>query len=248
MDDTGSVEWRIGCSGWSYRHWRGGFYPHGLPARRWLEHYASRFDTVELNTTFYRLPSADAIESWRAGTTAGFCFSVKASRLITRNKRLANSAELLDAFFARVRGLGTRLGPVLYELPPAFARDDARLTSFLALLPSDVTHVFEFRNESWWHPDVYALLRAHQAAFCIYNLGQRTTPLVRTCDDVYVRFHGPQAMFASSYSDGQLRRWEQRLAVLDGRRIWAYFNNDVGGHAPMNAARLKQIVAQGRLA
>jgi uncharacterized protein YecE (DUF72 family) len=246
MDTRRSPEWRIGCSGWSYRHWRDAFYPQGLPARRWLDHYASRFDTVELNNTFYRLPSADAIDSWRGGTPAGFCFAVKASRLITHNKRLANSGDLLDAFFARVRGLGDRLGPLLYQLPPAFERDDSRLAAFLDLLPDDLTHVFEFRNESWWHADIYALLQVHGAAFCIYNLGQRTTPLIRTCDDVYVRFHGPQATFASSYSDPQLRRWEQRLALLGGRRVWAYFNNDVGGHAPRNAARLKQIVERRR--
>lgn len=246
MDDARTLEWRIGCSGWSYRHWRDGFYPKGLPAKRWLDHYASRFDTVELNNTFYHLPSADAIESWREATPAGFCFAVKASRLITHNKRLANSADLLAMFFARVRGLGTRLGPVLYQLPPAFGRDDDRLAAFLKLLPSDLVHVFEFRNESWWHPDVYALLRAHDAAFCIFNLGRRTTPLVRTCNDVYVRFHGPQTTFASGYSDAQLRRWEQRLAVLGGRHVWAYFNNDVEGHAPKNAARLRQIVERRR--
>ena len=152
---------------------------------------------------------------------------MKASRLITHNKRLANSAELLETFFARVRGLGDRLGPVLYQLPPAFERDDARLAAFLDLLPDDLTHVFEFRNESWWQADVYALLRAHQAAFCIYNLGQRTTPMIRTCDDVYVRFHGPHATFASAYSDAQLRRWataacgarrRPHLGVLQQRR------------------------------
>jgi uncharacterized protein YecE (DUF72 family) len=239
------VSWHIGCSGWSYPHWRGEFYPKGLPQARWLERYAAEFNTVELNNSFYRLPSATSIDSWRERTPPGFCFSVKASRLITHSKRLANTADLLPNFFARIRPLGDRLGPVLYQLPPAFERDDARLGAFLALLPPDLTHVFEFRNESWWADPVYALLRRHRAAFCIYNLGRQTTPVVATAADVYVRFHGPQATFASGYNARQLREWRTRLERLGAARVWAYFNNDVGGHAPRDAARLKQIVARG---
>jgi uncharacterized protein YecE (DUF72 family) len=241
------VEYRIGCSGWSYRHWRESFYPKGVPVRLWLEHYAAAFDTVELNNSFYHLPKEDDVRGWRERTPAGFCFSAKMSRLITHNKRLANSDELLETFFERMRGLGDRLGPVLHQLPPNFRRNDERLAAYLALLPRDLTHAFEFRHDSWWHDDVYALLREHGATFCIYNLGEQTTPLVATAPDAYVRFHGPEATFASGYTDRQLREWAARLSALHSvRRVWAYFNNDVGGHAPRDAVRLREIVGSRR--
>lgn len=234
------MEFRVGCSGWSYQHWRGVFYPKGVPARRWLETYAGVFDTVEVNNTFYHLPSPDAVRAWRDETPPEFRFAVKASRLITHNKRLANSADLLETFFERVRLLGDRLGPVLYQLPANFKRNDERLAAFLAQLPRDLTHVFEFRDRSWWHDDVYALLRRHHAAFCIYNAADVTTPLVTTSRDAYVRFHGPRAMYGGGYSDRQLSGWARRIARLDAARAWVYFNNDAEGHAADDAARLRK--------
>jgi uncharacterized protein YecE (DUF72 family) len=233
------VEFRVGCSGWSYRHWRGAFYPAGVATSRWFDAYAAAFDTVEVNSSFYRLPSTGTLRDWRERAPDGFRFAMKASRLITHNKRLADSADLLDAFFARVRTLGERLGPVLYQLPPAFQRDDARLAAFLERLPPELLHVFEFRHPSWWDGAVYALLRAHGAGFCIYNMGDVTTPLVTTCGDAYVRFHGPQQAFASGYADRELASWAQRIAGLEAGRAWIYFNNDVGGHAPRDALRLR---------
>ncbi|MBF6598985.1 MAG: DUF72 domain-containing protein [Dehalococcoidia bacterium] len=200
MSGDPHAHWHIGCSGWSYRHWRRTYYPADVPARRWLTHYASQFDTVELNNSFYHLPAADAIAGWVGAIPPGVRFSVKASRLITHNKRLANSEELLRNFFARVRLFGDRLGPVLYQLPPTFLRDEARLAAFLDLLPADLVHAFEFRHESWWHPDVYALLRRHRAAFCIYSLGAQASPVIATSAHVveaHRRANGASALWGA---------------------------------------------------
>ncbi len=241
------VEYRIGCSGWSYKHWRGNFYPKALPASRWLEHYASCFDTVELNNTFYRLPSESAVRGWSGRSPPGFSFSVKVSRLITHYSRLRGVEEALQTFLDRIRPLGDRLGPLLYQTPPAFARDDARLSAFLSLLPPGLVHAFEFRNDSWWVDPVFDILREHGAAFCIYNMGEVSTPVVATCPDVYVRFHGPESSYASSYSEAALADWRRRLDSLSGgERAWVYFNNDVGGHAPRDALTLKRLVGPRR--
>ena len=236
------MDFRIGCSGWIYRHWKGDFYPADLPQSRWLEHYETRFDSVELNSSFYRLPAENAVLAWRRRTPPGFTFAVKAGRLITHYRHLANCEDELARFLDRMRLLEDRLGPVLYQLPATFRRDDDRLARFLGLLPRDLLHAFELRHPSWWEAPVWEILRAHGAAFCLYNLGRETTPLVATCPDVYLRLHGPGAVYASSYDDGQLAGWLADLRALPGaRRAWIYFNNDGYGYAPRNAARLKEM-------
>jgi uncharacterized protein YecE (DUF72 family) len=234
---------RVGCSGWSYRHWRDDFYPPKLPAKRWFEHYASVSDTVELNNSFYRLPTEAAVRSWREQAPPGFCFSVKASRFITHFRRLRDAKPSLDRFFERIRPLGARLGPVLYQLPPDFDRDDDRLEAFLELLPSGLTHVFEFRHANWWKEDLMALLREYGAAFCAFDMGKTSTPVVATARDFYMRFHGPENAYASGYSDAELERWAERIRDLDVETAWLYFNNDVGGHAPRDALRLREILS-----
>jgi uncharacterized protein YecE (DUF72 family) len=237
---------RIGCSGWSYRHWRGNFYPEKLPRREWLRHYAGIFDTVELNNTFYRLPSAKAVQAWRDGVPPGFCYSVKVSRFITHFRRLLKAESSLQLFFQRIEGLGPRLGPLLYQLPPDLERDEQRLEAFLRLLPRQYSHVFEFRHASWWTEDVWRLLRAHKASFCMYNLAEVSTPVIATSPVAYLRLHGPGG-YNSGYSRSQLEQWADSLASLEGvRQAWVYFNNDVAGHAPRDASRLRQLLAAGR--
>ena len=237
------TEYRVGCSGWSDKHWRGDFYPRGVPVARWLEHYAQTFDTVELNDTFYRLPSEAAVKSWRERTPPDFCFSAKVSRLITHFRRLRNCEEALDLYLQRIRLLGGMLGPLLYQLPPNFECDIELLELFLALLPRDLSHVFEFRNVSWWRQEVYEALRRHDAAFCIYDMGKTATPLVATSPLAYVRLHGPQTPYSTGYTDAALEDWARRLRALRSDESWIYFNNDVGGHAPRDARRLRQILS-----
>jgi uncharacterized protein YecE (DUF72 family) len=236
------TEYHVGCSGWSYKHWRGDFYPKEVPVARWLEHYAQTFDTVELNGTFYRLPGEAAVKGWRERSPPEFRFSAKVSRLITHFRRLRNCEEALDRYLRRIRLLGEKLGPLLYQLPPNFERDLEVLESFLGLLPRDLQHVFEFRNASWWREEVYDLLRRHDASFCIYDMGKTETSVVATSPLVYVRFHGPQAAYSTGYTDAALEDWARRLRKLGGDEAWIYFNNDIDGHAPRDARRLCQLL------
>lgn len=237
------IDFRIGCSGWSYKHWRGDFYPQELPSTRWFDHYAAHFDTVELNNSFYRTPSAAAYARWRTSAPEGFCFAVKISRGITHFRRMKDAGEATDAFIAGARGLGATLGPLLYQFPARFERDDGRLRSFLEVLPPDLLHVFEFRHPSWRDDAVYALLRRYNAVFCAYSAGRDVVPVVPTAGDVYVRMHGPTLRYASGYRDDQLQSWIDCIRAAPGvRRAWVYFNNDGGGHATRDAARMRELV------
>ena len=238
------MEFRIGCSGWSYKHWRGDFYPPDVPVRRWFEHYAAEFDTVELNTTFYRLPLESTVRNWEAQAPEGFRFATKASRLITHFRRLQDCQDELRNFFERVKPLGEHAGPFLYQLPPAFKRNDDVLAEFLPQLPPGEVHAFEFRHQSWWHADVYELLRKHRAAFVMFDMGETTTPVVATAGDAYLRFHGPAEKYSGSYTRPQLRQWCERAGDLSADRCWVYFNNDIGGHAPRNARTFRELTGQ----
>lgn len=237
---------RVGCSGWSYRHWRGSFYPRELPTRRWFEHYTRRFDTVELNTTFYRLPSEKAVESWRDQAPPGFSFAVKASRLVTHFHRLANAEEAMETLWERLEPLGPMLGPMLFQLPPKFSADPARLRTFLESLPKAINPVFEFRDDSWWNAETYRALENAGAGFAMYDMGETRTPVLATSSTAYLRFHGPGAKYDGSYSEDALRSWHRKLARLEGvETAWVYFNNDIGGHAPRNAETFRAIGRRG---
>jgi len=236
---------RIGCSGWQYRHWRGVLYPAGLPVRLWLEHYADRFETVELNNSFYRLPTADAFAAWRQRTPDGFCFAVKASRYLTHRRRLREPAEPLDRFWSRAIRLGDRLGPVLYQLPPRWRRNPERLSSFLAALPSDRRQVIEFRDPSWYHAEIDVLLARSGVSRCIHDMRGSRSPLEPIGSFVYLRLHGAGTRYGGRYPAMELTQWAERLAgwAAEGRDAYVYFNNDVGGHAVRDAERLRERLA-----
>lgn len=161
---------RVGCSGWNYRHWRGRFYPDGLPVKAWLSFYAEQFDTVEINNSFYRLPKAETFDAWRRQAPSNFVYSVKANRFLTQAKKLKDCAEPVGRMMSPVRHLGGTLGPILYQLPPNLRINLARLAEFLALLPRDLTHVFEFRESSWYVPATIALLERYNASFCCHDM------------------------------------------------------------------------------
>lgn len=235
------LEVRVGTSGFHYAHWRGTFYPEELQEREWLGYYARHFDTVELNATFYRLPTARTFQGWRERVPPGFTFSVKGSRLITHLKRLHDPVPALEQLLERARHLGDRLGPLLYQLPPGMERDTERLEGFLEVLPTGFRHVMEFRNASWYVPEVLAALERHNVALCVHDMMGSASPLAATADVVYARFHGPEGYYSGSYDDASLERWANNLARLaQGRTaLYAYFNNDVGGHAVQNARTLR---------
>ena len=225
---------RIGCSGWNYASWREPFYG-GRPAREWLALYARHFDTVEVNNTFYRLPKKASVATWERTAPDGFCFAVKVSRYITHIKRLRDLGEPVARFRACIEPL-RKLGPFLWQLPPNFARDDDRLRATLESLPSDERHAFEFRHETWFADDVYALLRDHGAALVL--TGERE---VFTAPWTYVRFHRGVRGRRGNYSESELQEWSARIRSWDCD-VYAYFNNDWEAFAVRNAARLKELV------
>jgi uncharacterized protein YecE (DUF72 family) len=234
----------VGCSGWQYKHWRGDFYPSALPVSRWFEHYASVFDTVEINNSFYRLPEAATFAAWASRAPRGFVFAVKASRFLTHMKKLKDPEEPLDRFFTRARALGRHLGPVLYQLPPGWKCDLARLEQFLQTLPTGVRHVLEFREPTWYSLDVYALMERHGVAICLHDMPASATGRLRLGRFVYVRFHGASGRYDGSYPRGRLHDWAAWLAgqAAAGADVYAYFNNDVGGHAPRDAVTLRELL------
>src|SRR5205085_57040 len=237
---------RIGCSGWTYRHWRELFYPKGLPQRRWFEYYAGHFDTAEINNSFYRLPKAETFEKWRAQAPPGFCYAVKANRFLTQAKKLKDCAEPLQRMMVPFRALGDRLGVILYQLPPHFRINLERLADFLALAPKDVTNVFEFRDPSWYADETFALLEKHGASFCVHDMKGSETERIAVGPAADIRLHGAGGKYWGRYSDDALLSWTDWLVrqAKSGRRIWCYFNNDIHAHAIHDAQTLKAMVAQ----
>jgi uncharacterized protein YecE (DUF72 family) len=244
---TGTRAVRIGCSGWNYASWREEFYG-GIPARLWLEHYAKHFDTVEVNTTFYRLPTREAVANWERTAPDGFLFAIKASRYLTHIKRLSDLDSGLDRFYERIEPLlrSPKMGPILWQLPPTFKRDDDRLARALERLGrTGERHCFEFRHPSWFADEVYALLRAHGVALVIGDRpevhGFQTHEL--TADWTFVRFHYGSRGRRGNYSEAELREWAARIrAWSDEVEVFAYFNNDWELFAVRNALRLVDLI------
>ncbi len=234
---------RIGCSGWSYEHWRGVLYPASGSSSRWLELYAESFDTVEVNATFYRLPAKTTVANWTRATPAGFCFAVKASRYLTHVRRLVDPRSGTHRLCERLEPLreAQKLGPVLWQLPPTFRRDDDRLAAFLESLPSG-RHAFELRHESWFTKRVYGLLAEHGAALVVADRAPASpTPWIQTTDWAYVRFHNGRA-HQGLYGRRALNTWADRIRAAEGD-VFAYFNNDWCGYAVQNARTLRRLLA-----
>ena len=237
---------RVGCSGWNYDSWRHGvFYPPRLPARRWLEEYARRFDTVELNASFYRLPTVTAVQGWVDQTPDDFVFAVKMSRYVTHVKRLRELEPSLELFSTRLEPLlrSEKLGPVLWQLPPTFRRDDDRLAEALGQLPAG-RHAFEFRHPSWFVPEIAELLRTHGVALVIADRPEihafQTHEL--TADWTFVRFHAGTRGRRGNYSETELRDWAARIRSWPVTESYVYFNNDWEGFAPRNARQLRRLL------
>jgi uncharacterized protein YecE (DUF72 family) len=231
----------VGTSGWQYRDWRGRLYPKELPQRRWLEHFSARFPTVEVNNTFYNLPTEETFVRWREETTPRFVFAVKASRFITHIRRLRDAREAVALFWQRARRLGSKLGPVLFQLPPNFPADVERLAAFLRVLPRSMRAAFEFRHPTWVTDEVHAML---DRAGCALVLADRPRARIRevvTGGWSFVRFHqGNQA--GPDYTRTKLRRWAERLDALPSRETWVYFNNDPTGAAVRDAVALTDLL------
>ncbi len=238
---------RVGCSGWSYEDWRGIVYPDDLPAGQWFAHYATMFDTVELNNTFYRLPTAQAVEQWAAAAPENFLFAFKLGAFGSHRKKLRDAASWMPNHLDRAGRLGDHLGPTLVQLPPRWRRNTARLEEFLAILPTSMRWAVEVRDPSWLHDDIYDVLRRHDVALCIHDL-LADHPFLLTTNWTYVRFHGPNAIeepYRRAYGARRLRPWATRLSneLEAGHDVYCYFNNDYDGHAVTDARWLRAAIA-----
>lgn len=246
-----AAQCRIGCSGYQYDHWRGVFYPPGLPKRMWLAYYAERFDTVEINNTFYRVPEQATFDRWHAEAPPGFLYALKFSRFGTHNKKLLDPRDTIGYFLERAAPLGETLGPILIHLPPRWRCNPERLDQFLATARAADSGgarrrwAVELRHESWLCEDVFKVLRRHRAALCIHDILPDHPPVL-TADWTYFRFHGasPAAKPAGNYPDRALAEHAATLRSLleRGIDIYAYFNNDQQGFAVANALRLQKLL------
>jgi uncharacterized protein YecE (DUF72 family) len=234
----------IGTSGWHYKHWMNTFYPAGVKQKGFTSYYIRYFGSVEINNSFYRLPSAETFAAWRASVPDEFIFAVKASRFITHMKKLTDPQQSIAHFFENVRGLEEKLGPILFQLPPGLQVSVQKLENFLKALPPYYRYTFEFRHSSWYQPAVFDLLRQYQCAFCIYELDRHLSPLEVTAPFVYVRLHGPGGKYEGSYSEEGLSWWANNCLEWQARGldVYIYFDNDQYGYAAFNARRLQELV------
>lgn len=239
---------RIGTSGWHYKHWLGPFYPADLPTSEMLNFYLRFFDTVEINNSFYKLPDAKTFENWRESVPEGFLFAVKANRYLTHMKKLKDPYPGLENFLPRAELLGNKLGPILFQLPPRWRLNLERLDAFLEALPRGHQYSFELRDATWHTQEVYHLLRQHNAAFCVFEIGGFHSPIEVTADFAYIRLHGPtEHAYQGSYNSQTLqslavmiREWRQYL-----KDIYVYFDNDQAAFAAHNALELKSYLERG---
>jgi uncharacterized protein YecE (DUF72 family) len=243
---------RVGTSGWIYKHWKATVYPAGLPVKDWFGYYAATlFDTVEVNNSFYRLPSEAAFREWADQAPPGFLYAIKASRYLTHLKKLKDPEEPVNNVLSRARLLGRHLGPILYQLPPRWRCDPDRLRHFLALLPRDLTHVMEFRDRSWYADVVRELLTEYGVGFCVHDLRGDPSPEWVTARAVYVRFHGPTVRaYAGGYPRERLQFWADWIGERrqGGHDVYCYFNNDDAGHAVRDGLTLRALLAGERAA
>jgi uncharacterized protein YecE (DUF72 family) len=238
----------VGTSGWSYRHWRGPFYPAAMgKGADQLRFYAERFDAVEVNGTFYRLIEVETFRRWREQTPAQFVFACKGSRYLTHMKRLKDAARGVGRFFERIEALEEKLGPIVFQLPGRFKPDRDRLVGFLQALPAGHRYAFEFRDPRWFEPEILEALRQRDVALCLYEFAGLEAPLEITADFVYIRLHGPESAYQGSYGGAALRTWTKRIRGWSGKGldVYCYFDNDDRGFAPKNALRLRELLAPG---
>jgi len=229
----------VGCSGWFYWHWRGSFYPEELPTNRWFQHYSKRFKTVELNAPFYSWPTPATVQTWvRQAGRRKFVYTVKASELITHVKRFSGTETLVKDFGHIADLLGPRMGCFLFQLPPSFHYTRRRLERIVGQLDSGRRNVVEFRHKSWWNEVVFATFRKAGIIFCSCSGPRLPDELIKTADEIYVRFHGIKQWYRHDYTRTELEAWAARIRRSEATRVWAYFNNDRNGYAIKNARML----------
>jgi uncharacterized protein YecE (DUF72 family) len=234
----------IGTSGWHYPHWKGPFYPFDQAEKDFLEYYAGVFQTVEINNTFYHLSKKETFLGWSAAVPDHFIFALKASRYLTHMKKLKDVDKSLSSFLDLAAILKDKMGPILFQLPPRWHQNTERFQSFLKILPKDFRFAFEFRDHSWYDPEIYDLLSEAKAAFCIYDLDGHLSPQKITADFIYVRLHGPEGPYRGRYKTSDLAGWARAFLTWSrkGKEIYCYFDNDEAGFAALNAGELQVMI------
>lgn len=234
---------RIGTSGWYYEHWYERFYPKNISKNKWFKYYTENFDTVEINNSYYRFPTSQAVEKWKDCCPDNFIYSIKMNRLITHLKKLKGVERQTNDFLKTIEVLDEKLGPILFQLPPSFKKDLPLLKDFLPLIKKYKRCVFEFRSDTWFNDDCYWLLDDNNISFCIYDMGGFQTPRIITGDMIYIRFHGTSGGYAGSYTDKILAEWARWIKRNNkGRECYAYFNNDYNACAVKNAKTLRRML------
>jgi uncharacterized protein YecE (DUF72 family) len=236
----------IGTSGWTYDGWRGPFYPEEVAKKDWLAWYGTQFPTTEINGSFYRTPSLEAVRGWREQTPRNFLFAWKASKFITHWKRLTNSENSVELMVTRLKVLGPKAGPVLFQLPPRFKANRERLASFLKLLPKRYEYTFEFRDRSWYEDEILDVLRDYDISLCLSDHHDAPAPWEVTARHVYVRGHGPSGQYKDNYPDKTLRDWARQIEGWQRQRrtVYCYFDNDQKSAAPQDARRLMKLLGE----
>jgi uncharacterized protein YecE (DUF72 family) len=236
----------IGTSGWHYKHWKNKFYPAEIGDRDQLEYYSRQFNSVEINNTFYNLPLVTTFSQWKDKVPEGFLFAIKASRFITHMKKLNVGKAELNKLFNRIKKLGKKTGPVLFQLPPLWKLNIERFESFLKKLPDGYQYAFEFRNDSWYDENVYELLNKYKCAFCIYELAGHTSPKIVTGGIIYIRLHGPGDKYQGKYKISELKKWLRFVKEhwKSTTSIYIYFDNDQNAYAAENAKQMNALFSK----
>ena len=235
----------IGTSGWNYKDWRTIFYPEKLSSKDWLVYYARHFHTVEVNNSFYHLPSVASFKKWHIESPDNFIFSVKGSRFITHMKKLQEPHVITKKFLAHVSYLNEKLGPILFQLPPRWKVNIERLDSFIKALPQKGRYVFEFRDNSWFTDAVFMVLEKNNIAFCVHDMMGTSCPALMTSSFAYMRFHGTTSKYDGKYSSDQLMKWRSFIQECRTKGdVYIYFNNDMHGYAIDNAQEMRTICGQ----
>ncbi|SFM58947.1 DUF72 domain-containing protein [Nitrosomonas communis] len=235
--------YHIGCSGWFYWHWRNAFYPEGLATKDWFAHYAQTFGTVEINASFYSWPTETTVMSWikQAGLKK-FVYTVKVCELITHTKKFEGTEELVKDFGHIATILGDRMGCFLYQVPPSYHYSPAKLKAIVSQLQTGQRNVVEFRHGSWWNEKVYTALKEANLIFCSCSAPRLPDELIKTAEDIYIRFHGKKAWYRHDYTQDELKEWAKRIQQAKAKTVWIYFNNDFGGDAVKNAKALARML------
>ncbi|MFX1314622.1 MAG: DUF72 domain-containing protein [Promethearchaeota archaeon] len=242
--NNSSIKALISTSGWMYNHWKGPFYPEKFPNSKMLKYYVKKFDTVEINSTFYRLPSINTVQKWMNETPEHFIFAIKANQFITHRKYLKDGQETTKKFFDIIKTLNHKLGPILFQLPPNWRINIERLKEFVEILPKQYLYTFEMRNASWYIQEVFDLLKKYNIALCIHDFTGDLLLEKITANFVYLRFHGPLDLYYGKYSSTHLNQWAEKISkwLKQKIKVFAYFNNDAYGWAVENALEIKKIL------